>query len=82
MQSVDLGQPGVWTTIFPKALSLMQHLETQTTRPLWTFGGGTVLMLRIGHRQSRDIDLFVNDPQYLGFINPRLSDVARAQSVR
>ena len=76
MQSVDLDRPGVWTTLFPKALSLMQHLETQTTRPLWTFGGGTVLMLRIGHRQSRDIDLFVNDPQYLGFINPRLSDVA------
>lgn len=76
MKPVDLSRPGVWTTLFPKALSLMKHLETQTRRPLWTFGGGTVLMLRIGHRQSRDIDLFVNDPQYLGFINPRLSDVA------
>ena len=51
-QSVDLGRSGVWTTLFPKALSLMQHLETQTTRPLWTFGGGTVLMLRIEHCQK------------------------------
>lgn len=33
-------------------------------------------MLRIGHRRSKDIDLFVPDPQYLGYISPRLSDVA------
>jgi len=37
---------------------------------------GTVLMQRIGHRRSKDIDLFVPDPQYLGYLNPRLSDVA------
>ncbi len=33
-------------------------------------------MQRIGHRRSKDIDLFVPDPQYLGYLNPRLSDVA------
>ena len=33
-------------------------------------------MLRLAHRQSKDIDLFVPDPQYLGYINPRLSDAA------
>jgi hypothetical protein len=37
-------------------------------------------MLRIGHRQSKDIDLFVTDPQYLGFVNPRLSDEAESIS--
>lgn len=37
-------------------------------------------MLRIAHRQSKDIDLFVPDPQYLGYINPRLSDVAESIS--
>jgi hypothetical protein len=41
---------------------------------------GTVLMLRIGHRQSKDIDLFVPDPQYLGYVNPRLSDAAESIS--
>lgn len=35
-------------------------------------------MLRINHRHSKDIDLFVPDPQYLGHINPRLSDVAES----
>jgi hypothetical protein len=33
-------------------------------------------MLRYGHRLSKDIDIFVPDPQYLGFVNPRISDVA------
>ena len=44
--------------------------------PRWSFGGGTVLMLRLNHRHSKDIDLFVPDPQYLGFVTPRLSDAA------
>ena len=37
-------------------------------------------MMRIAHRQSKDIDLFVPDPQYLGFLTPRLSDVAESIS--
>ncbi len=76
MTAPDMTRPGVWQTLFPDALKLMAHLEAQIHRPVWTFGGGTVLMLRIGHRQSKDIDLFVPDPQYLGHINPRLSEVA------
>lgn len=71
-----MGRPGVWQQLFPHALTLMAHLERQTQQPVWTFGGGTVLMLRLGHRQSKDIDLFVPDPQYLGYLSPRLSDVA------
>ena len=76
MRLPNLNRPGAWAELFPSALRLMEHLEAQTQEPLWTFGGGTVLMLRIGHRQSKDIDLFVTDPQYLGYVNPRLSDVA------
>ncbi len=33
-------------------------------------------MLRYQHRLSKDVDIFVPDPQYLGFVTPRLSDVA------
>lgn len=54
----------------------MASLEKQIQQPWWTFGGGTVLKLGIGHRQSKDIDLFVPDPKYLGYLNPRLSDAA------
>jgi hypothetical protein len=33
-------------------------------------------MFRHRHRLSKDIDIFVPDPQYLGFVSPRLSDTA------
>lgn len=80
MSRPDLNRPGVWRELWPQALGLMTHLEGMVHQPLWTFGGGTVLMLRHGHRLSKDIDLFVPDPQYLGYINPRLSEVAEAVS--
>ena len=78
--SVDLEHAGPWRLLFPHALRLMQHLEEQFPQLAWTFGGGTVLMLRIRHRRSKDIDLFVPDPQYLGYVNPRLSEVAEQVS--
>jgi hypothetical protein len=28
-------------------------------------GGGTAMMMQIDHRSSRDIDIFVSDPQLL-----------------
>jgi Nucleotidyl transferase AbiEii toxin, Type IV TA system len=77
----DAEQPGAWRSLFVHGLALMREMRLRT-RPdaLWTFGGGTVLMLRHGHRLSKDIDLFVPDPQYLGFVNPRLSDLAASVS--
>jgi hypothetical protein len=33
-------------------------------------------MFRYHHRHTKDINIFVPDPQYLGFVTPRLSDVA------
>lgn len=75
-----MGMPGAWADLFVHALRLTAHLESRIDNAMWTFGGGTVLMLRIGHRQSKDIDLFVPDPQYLGYVNPRLSEVAEAVS--
>jgi hypothetical protein len=48
------------------------------TRKDWTWGGGTVLMLRHEHRLSWDIDLFLADPQYLTYLSPRLNDAIAA----
>jgi hypothetical protein len=72
----DLTKPGPWSALFDSALVLTDHLAQVIEKPMWTFGGGTVLMLRLNHRYSRDIDLFVPDPQYLGYVTPRLSDAA------
>jgi hypothetical protein len=72
---------GVWKGLFGHALTLVDEIaRREGAAPFWTFGGGTVLMLRYRHRRSRDIDIFVPDPQYLGYVTPRLSAVAEAIS--
>jgi hypothetical protein len=75
---VDLSRPGPWAALFRSALTLTDHLASVVREPVWSFGGGTVLMLRLNHRHSRDIDLFVPDPQYLGHVTPRLCDAAES----
>lgn len=68
---------GVWTGLLQHAFKLVDDIHRNgIADPFWTFGGGTVLMLRYRHRLSKDIDIFVPDPQYLGFVSPRLSDTA------
>jgi predicted nucleotidyltransferase component of viral defense system len=76
MTAIDFSRPGPWRELWRQALRLMSHLEKVTVNPPWTFGGGTALMLRFDHRLSKDIDLFVPDPQYLGHVNPRLGGPA------
>lgn len=70
--------PGAWQTLLPRAVMLIDEVRMHggVENPFWTLGGGTVLMFRYRHRLSKDIDVFVPDPQYLGFVTPRLSDVA------
>jgi predicted nucleotidyltransferase component of viral defense system len=71
--------PRAWETLFSQALRLIGEIAKYgRDDPFWTFGGGTALMLRYGHRFSKDIDIFVPDPQSLGFVTPRLSDVAES----
>lgn len=78
MKPAQFDRAGVWREIFAAALTLTDHLATVVNRPTWSFGGGTVLMLRLNHRHSKDVDLFVPDPQYLGYFSPRLTDAAEA----
>jgi hypothetical protein len=71
--------PTTWEVLFANALTLIGEIARHgRPDPFWTFGGGTVLMLRYGHRFSKDIDIFVPDPQSLGFVTPRLSEVAES----
>lgn len=81
LKTPDFLPDGVWQGLLQQAYSLIDEIATHgIDNPFWTFGGGTVLMLRYRHRLSKDIDIFVPDPQYLGFVSPRLSDVAEAVS--
>lgn len=68
---------GAWQGLLAHAFRLIDQINVGgISNPFWTLGGGTVLMLRYGHRRSKDIDIFVPDPQYLGYVSPRLSEVA------
>lgn len=68
---------GPWRILLVHALRLVDEIARHgVSAPFWTLGGGTVLMLRYRHRRSKDIDVFVPDPQYLGYVTPRLSDAA------
>lgn len=66
-----------WKALFMRALEIIDDARTHNL-PVddWTFGGGTVLMRRHRHRFSKDVDIFVNDPQFLGYLSPRLSPAA------
>ena len=69
---------GPWEVLLYRAMRLVEDIRIHggLADPFWTLGGGTVLMFRYAHRLSKDIDIFVPDPQYLGFVTPRLSDTA------
>lgn len=69
----------IWETLFLRALELIDSVShAGITLEDWSFGGGTVLMRRHHHRLSKDIDIFVPDSQYLGYLTPRLNTTADA----
>jgi len=68
-----------WELLFRRALEIVDSVSASGTRfDDWSFGGGTVLMRRYRHRASKDVDIFVPDPQYLGYVSPRLNDTAES----
>ena len=71
-----------WKRLFDIAMPAIDHVfrspQTEGT-PDWTFGGGTALMLQIGHRISFDIDIFVHAARLKSFspsINPAAADIS------
>lgn len=75
MAAVDHRRPSKWRRLFHIAIDLIDQLRDNAgcTDFEWSFGGGTAMMIQIGHRESHDIDIFLDDPQLLGFIDPSRS---------
>jgi hypothetical protein len=61
-----------WEILLIRALKLLESVKFLGNN--WTLGGGTALMFMFDHRISKDIDIFLPDPQFLGNISPRLND--------
>jgi len=68
-----------WETLFQRVLLLIDSVgKAGITLSDWSFGGGTVLMRRYRHRFSKDIDIFIPDPQYLNYLSPHLNDTTES----
>jgi hypothetical protein len=62
--------------LFDISAEILEHAQNALGFPVeWSFGGGTALMLQIDHRESHDIDLFLDDPQLLPFLNPETQEI-------
>ena len=68
-----------WETLLARALLILRSAAPAGSLAReWSLGGGTALMLRYHHRASEDIDIFVSDPQVLGYLSPRLNPTAES----
>lgn len=60
-----------WESLFDQSVSIIDQANYSfKLLDSWTFGGGTALMIQINHRESFDIDIFIDDPQVLPYLNP------------
>ena len=67
----------IWESLFKRAMRVLDSAVAMgVPADDWSFGGGTVLMLKYRHRFSKDIDIFVSDPQYITSFSPRVNDRA------
>lgn len=71
-------RPSDWPRLFAIACDLLDQVDKNSGgHPFeWSFGGGTAMMIQIGHRESHDIDIFIDDAQLLGFLDPAKADIA------
>ena len=78
------GARSEWGRLLDLAIPVLEHVFGRADpgrRPDWTMGGGTALMLHIGHRVSHDIDVFVPGVALKAF-TPNANPAARRISER
>ena len=68
-----------WQPLLEGALAALATLGSQVR---WSWGGGTALALRLGHRVSVDIDIFLPDATALRALSPQRNPTVRALTDR
>jgi len=63
-----------WPVLLKRA---MKVIGTLSPTAAWTWGGGTALAIRLDHRVSYDIDIFLQNPQDLRALHPARNPVVR-----
>lgn len=61
----------MWKELLTRAVHILE--ASRIPEDEWTWGGGTALAFYFRHRESRDIDVFLTDAQYLPLLSPRLN---------
>ncbi len=65
-----------WERMLANAFIIIDEVERQGgDLGGMTLGGGTSMMLQIGHRNSHDIDFFLPNPQLIGYIAAAVADI-------
>ncbi len=64
-----------WRTLLELALPALDEIGADVK---WTLGGGTALALKLDHRISYDIDIFLEDSGHLRALLPNRNKAARA----
>lgn len=64
-----------WRTLLELALPALDEIGPEAK---WAFGGGTALALKLDHRISYDIDIFLEDAAALRQLSPNRNRAARA----
>jgi hypothetical protein len=65
---------GSWRKLANIAAGVVANAEKTAGSPLHALlGGGTRVMLALNHRISNDVDLFIHDAQWIGYLSPRLN---------
>ena len=68
-----------WRTLLELALPALDQLGADVR---WTLGGGTGLALKLNHRVSYDMDIFLEDAGHLRALSPTRNVASRAISDR
>lgn len=63
----------MWDELLKRALRILDVPGIPESD--WSFGGGTALALYFQHRESKDVDIFLTDAQYLMLLTPRLNRI-------
>lgn len=63
-----------WKEILRITLDIMEKQRDNVPFSKWMCGRGSALSMRYGHRDSRDVDIFLWDAQLLTLFTPRLND--------
>jgi len=68
---------GDWPNLLDRALAALDTLPQETA---WSWGGGTALAVRLDHRVSLDIDIFLADGDDLRQLLPTVNPAVRAMT--